>query len=194
MIAFEHVLAYNPPNEEAIGDVVPAGYASCLALRLFLMSRQRWRAIACRLTPEHLDPREVNTSDNLGEILIGGLYRVEAPPGATKRVLLRAIGPSLAEQGVPGALADTVIAVYQEGTSIASNNNWRDTQETEIEATTIPPTNDLESAVVLDLGAGEYTALVYGTQARLSRPVIGGARVLRWLKFTIWIRHRWRGW
>ena len=111
----------------------------------------------------------VNTSDNLDEILIGG-FIVEAPPGVTKRVLVRAIGPSLAERGVSGALADTVVAIFDHGTSIASNDNWREAQEDEIQATTIPPTNDLESAVVADLSAGEYTALVYGTRDTLISP------------------------
>lgn len=111
----------------------------------------------------------VNTSDNLGEILIGG-FIIEAPPGVTKRVLLRAIGPSLGERGVPGALADTVLAVYDQGTSIASNNNWRDAQAAAIEATMIPPTDDLESAVLLELAAGEYTAQVYGTVDTLFFP------------------------
>ncbi len=111
----------------------------------------------------------VNTGDNLDEILIGG-FIVQAPPGVTKRVLVRAIGPSLAERGVSGALADTVVAIFDHGTSIASNDNWRDTQEAEIQATTIPPTNDLESAVVADLSAGEYTALVYGKRDTLISP------------------------
>ena len=111
----------------------------------------------------------VNTSDNLGEIVIGG-FIIEAPPGVTKRVLLRALGPSLAERGVPGALADTVLAVYDHGTPIASNDNWRDAQMAAIEATMLPPTDDLESAVLLDLAAGEYTAQVYGTVDTLLFP------------------------
>ena len=111
----------------------------------------------------------VNTSDNLDAILIGG-FIIEAPTGVTKRVLIRAIGPSLGEYGVAGALADTVLAVYDHGTSIASNDYWRDAQESEIEATMIPPPDDLESAVLLDLVAGEYTALVYGTVDTLISP------------------------
>ena len=150
-------------------NVVAPGYAFCLALCLLLMTGNADAQSAAGSFLNISTRTRVNTSDNLGEILIGG-FIVEAPPGVTKRVLLRAIGPSLAERGVPGALADTVLAVYDHGTSIASNNNWRDTQEAEIEATTIPPTNDLESAVVLDLGAGEYTALVYGTQDTLISP------------------------
>ena len=43
-----------------------------------------------------------------------------------------------------------------------TNNNWRDTQEAEIQATGIPPTNDLESAIVATLDPGAYTAIVRG--------------------------------
>ncbi len=42
------------------------------------------------------------------------------------------------------------------------NNNWRDTQEDEIQATGIPPVNDLESAILANLNPGAYTALVRG--------------------------------
>jgi hypothetical protein len=42
------------------------------------------------------------------------------------------------------------------------NNNWRDTQEAEIQATGIPPTNDLESAILATLNPGNYTAIVRG--------------------------------
>ncbi len=145
------------------------GYRSCLALCLFLtIGNASSQSPAGSLLNISTRAR-VNTSDNLDAILIGG-FIVDGPPGVTKRVLLRAIGPSLAERGVPGALGDTVLAVFNQGTSIASNDNWRDTQEAEIEATTIPPTDNLESAVVLDLSAGAYTALVYGTQDTLVSP------------------------
>ena len=48
------------------------------------------------------------------------------------------------------------------GFQTVTNNNWRDTQEAEIIATGIPPANDLESAIVADLGAGAYTAILEG--------------------------------
>ena len=48
------------------------------------------------------------------------------------------------------------------GATLASNDNWRDTQEAEIIATTIPPTDDLESAIVATLAPGAYTAIVSG--------------------------------
>jgi hypothetical protein len=74
---------------------------------------------------------------------------------------VRAIGPSLS--GVANALADPVLELHDgNGTLIASNDNWKDTQKSEIEATTIPPTNDKEAAMVQTRNAGSYTAIVTG--------------------------------
>lgn len=48
------------------------------------------------------------------------------------------------------------------GTTIASNDNWRSDQEAGIMATTLPPTRDAESAIVATLTPGSYTAIVRG--------------------------------
>jgi hypothetical protein len=88
--------------------------------------------------------------------------------GGSKTVLLRAIGPSLVGFGVPAAevLADPIMELHGSGAfATITNNNWRDTQETEIQATGIPPTNDLESAILVTLPAGNYTAIVRGNGA-----------------------------
>ena len=96
----------------------------------------------------------VQTGDN---VLIGGFIIVGQNP---LRVIVRAIGPSL---GVPGALADPTLELHDgDGALIDSNDNWRSDQEAEIIATTIPPSNDLESAIVRDLAPGNYTAIVRG--------------------------------
>jgi hypothetical protein len=80
-----------------------------------------------------------------------------------KRVLLRGIGPSLTGFGVPDALADPVMELHgPAGFTTFTNDNWRDTQEAEVEATGIPPTNNLESAIVMTLNPGAYTAIVSG--------------------------------
>ena len=82
---------------------------------------------------------------------------------APKRVLLRAIGPSLTQSGVPNALADPVLELHGPGSfATISNDNWRQTQELEIQATGLAPTHDLESAIVMTLNPGAYTALVRG--------------------------------
>jgi hypothetical protein len=99
----------------------------------------------------------VQTGDNVG---IGGFIITGS---TTKRVIIRAIGPSLTGFGVPNALADPILELHgpSEFVTIA-NDNWRDTQETEIQATGIPPADNLESAIVATLVPGLYTAIVRG--------------------------------
>ena len=76
---------------------------------------------------------------------------------------MRAIGPSLTSQGVNGALGDTTLELRNaSGMLVAQNDDWRSSQEAEIIASTVPPTSELESAVVGDLPAGNYTAIVRG--------------------------------
>jgi hypothetical protein len=48
------------------------------------------------------------------------------------------------------------------GFATITNDNWRDTQEAQIIATGIPPTDDLESAILVTLQPGAYTAIVRG--------------------------------
>jgi len=91
---------------------------------------------------------------------IGGFIITGSAP---KRVILRAIGPSLTHFGVPGVLADPIMELHGPGAFVTiSNDNWRDTQEAEIQATGIPPTDNLESAIVGTLAPGAYTAIVKG--------------------------------
>ena len=80
-----------------------------------------------------------------------------------KKVIVRALGPTLSTLGVSGALADpTITIVNSNNVTVASNDNWRDTQETEIAASGFAPPNDLESAIIATLAPGAYTALVTG--------------------------------
>jgi hypothetical protein len=82
---------------------------------------------------------------------------------APKQVLLRGIGPSLSGVGIPNVLADPVLELHGPGAFVTiTNNNWRDTQEVEIQATGIPPVNDLEAAILVTLTPGNYTAIVRG--------------------------------
>jgi hypothetical protein len=99
----------------------------------------------------------VQTGDNVG---IGGFIITGS---TTKRVIIRAIGPSLAGFGVPNALADPVLELHGPSAFVTiTNHNWRDTQQTEILATGIPPGDNLESAIVTTLVPGPYTAIVKG--------------------------------
>jgi len=99
----------------------------------------------------------VQTGDRVG---IGGFIITGNTP---KDVIVRAIGPTLVQFDVPNVLADPVLELHgPTGFTTVINNNWRDTQEDEIQATGIPPTNDLESAIVATLDPGAYTAVVRG--------------------------------
>lgn len=112
-----------------------------------------------------LAPQPLNISTRLpvltgNNVMIGGFIIAGTE---NKRVLLRAIGPSLASAGVTGALSDPVLELHgSDGAAVAVNDNWRDTQEQEIAATGIPPADDLESAIVTTLTPGSYTAVVSG--------------------------------
>jgi hypothetical protein len=79
------------------------------------------------------------------------------------RVVLRGIGPSLGGSGVPNPLADPNLELRGgNGTLILANDNWRETQQAEIMATGLQPTDDLESAIVMTLQPGSYTGLLRG--------------------------------
>ncbi len=76
---------------------------------------------------------------------------------------VRAIGPSLTGFGVANALQNPTLELHDgNGGLIVGNDNWRSDQEAEIIASTVPPTNDLESAIVRTLAPGPYTAIVRG--------------------------------
>jgi ELWxxDGT repeat protein len=82
-----------------------------------------------------------------------------------KRVLIRALGPTLDQFSVPDTLDDPNLAIFDGPTQIATNDNWKDTQQAEIEATGLPPGFDPESAIILELEPGAYTAIVSGVGA-----------------------------
>jgi hypothetical protein len=101
----------------------------------------------------------VETGDNA---MIGGF--VAGPENAAPvTVLIRGIGPSLANDGVTHPLQDpTLELVNADGTTIGRNDNWRDSQEAEIQASGVAPTNDLEAAMERELSPGSYTAILRG--------------------------------
>jgi predicted outer membrane repeat protein len=101
----------------------------------------------------------VGTGDNA---LFAGFIVTGYQP---KKVIIRAIGPSL---GVAGGLADPTLELRDgSGALLQSNDNWKDSPNKQaIIDSTIPPTNDLESAIVATLPASKlgisYTAIVRG--------------------------------
>jgi PKD repeat protein len=93
--------------------------------------------------------------------LIGGLIILGSEP---KKVIMRGIGPSLTANGqpFPGRLEDPTLELFNSsGVSIASNDDWKSDQAN-VEATGIPPTNDKEAAIVRTLDPGSYTVVMRG--------------------------------
>ena len=99
----------------------------------------------------------VLTGDN---IMIGG-FIVTGPD--SDNVIVRAIGPSLSGLGVANAMQDPMLELHDgNGVTIATNDNWKDTQQAQIQAAGVAPSNDAESAIVQTLAPGGYTAIVRG--------------------------------
>jgi sugar lactone lactonase YvrE len=105
----------------------------------------------------------VQTGDNA---LIGGFIATGSAP---KKLMVRAIGPSLSNFGIPGTLQDTTLEVRAaNGSLIASNDNWKINEQTNqsqqavIQATGLAPSDDRESAVIVDVAPAAFTAIVRG--------------------------------
>jgi hypothetical protein len=96
----------------------------------------------------------VGTGDN---VLIAGFIITGTQQ---KKIIVRGLGPLLP---VSENLADPTLELHDStGALIASNDNWRDTQQDGLKDTTIPPTNDYDSAIVKSLNPGAYTAILAG--------------------------------
>jgi uncharacterized protein GlcG (DUF336 family) len=109
----------------------------------------------------------VGTGDNQ---LIGGFIVTGDQP---KKVIVRAIGPSLNQFGIGAALANPSLELHdQTGAVIAANDNWPDSQQVEIEATGLAPVDELESAIVRTLPPGAYTAVVAGRDGATGTAVV----------------------
>jgi hypothetical protein len=90
-------------------------------------------------------------------------------------VVVRAYGPSLTDAGLHGALVDPTLELFNSnGQVILANDNWKDTQQSEVEATGLAPADDLESAAVVTLRPGAYTSVVAG---------VGGGKGLGFLQW-----------
>ena len=101
---------------------------------------------------------QVLTGDN---VMIGGFI---VTGSGTKKAIVRAIGPSLTDQGVAGALADPILELHEPNGTVVTNDNWMDAaNKQQIIDTGIPPTDAAESAILMDsLDPGAYTAIVRG--------------------------------
>jgi hypothetical protein len=120
----------------------------------------------------------VGTGD---DALFGG-FIVQGPPGSTKKIIVRALGPFLTQFGVTDALANPTLEI-RDGTNliVATNNDWRNTQvggiitgdqAAEIEGSGLVPGNDLESAIIANLAPGNYTAVVRGVDNTVGTGIV----------------------
>jgi hypothetical protein len=110
----------------------------------------------------------VGTGDN---VLIEG-FIVQGPAGSAKKIIVRAIGPSLIPFGITDALANPTLEIHDASNAIvASNDNWKTTQvgglitadqSADIAASGLAPGNDQEAAIIAELAPGSYTAVVRG--------------------------------
>jgi hypothetical protein len=103
----------------------------------------------------------VGTGD---QISIAG-FIIQGDAAQAKRVAIRGLGPSLQVGGVPvpELLADPVLELHDAtGAIIASNDNWRGLQATEIESLGLAPENEKEAVIIATLPAGNYTAVMQG--------------------------------
>jgi hypothetical protein len=97
------------------------------------------------------------TGDN---VMIGGFIAVGP---STMKLIVRAIGPSLVNHGITNPLHDPTLELHNgNGTLIGFNDNWKDSQQAEIQATGLAPSDDAESAVVQTVAPGNYTVIVRG--------------------------------
>ncbi|MDO8263727.1 MAG: hypothetical protein Q7T21_10950 [Gallionella sp.] len=101
----------------------------------------------------------MQTGDN---VMIGGfILQGSTPP---KTVLIRAVGPTLASSGVSGVLANPKLDLYSGSTVIDSNDDWQTASNAAaISASGLAPVNTLESAILITLQPGAYTAIVSGS-------------------------------
>jgi hypothetical protein len=93
----------------------------------------------------------------IGGFIIGGQVK--------KKVIVRGIGPSLKINGtpIPNTLQDPVIELDKsDGTVLAANDDWKTTQQSELEASGLAPTDDRESAISISLDPGNYTVVLSG--------------------------------
>lgn len=167
-------------NGATVRDTTHMGLADCLPRG----SGQAGDTVSCTVTPLNevaagapvtlsttlaapVQARMINVSTRArvgtgDDVLIGGLVIDGA---VSKRVLFRALGPSLAAFGVAGALADPTLEVRSaNGSLVAFSDTWR-SDAAAVTAAGLAPANDAEPAVALDLPPGSYTAIVRGANA-----------------------------
>lgn len=104
-------------------------------------------------------------------VMIGGLTITGSD---RSQLVVRAIGPSLGAFGIPDPLADPFLEIHDgNGATIETNNNWRENQEAAaLQSSGLAPSNDLESAILISVAPGNYTAVVRGADGGIGNGLV----------------------
>ena len=115
------------------------------------------------LDPQNSTIANISTRGNVGigdNVMIGGFIVGGDQP---TNVIVRALGPTLTDFGVNGALADPTLELHDgNGTLLSQNDNWKSTQQQAIQNSGYAPPQDAEAAILATLQPGNYTAIVRG--------------------------------
>ena len=111
----------------------------------------------------------IGTGDN---VLIGG-FIIQGSQPAT--VIVRGIGFSLSSLGITNAIVDTVVTVFDSsGRQVATNDDWFTSADgPTIASYGLDPADSIESALILTLNPGSYTAVVQGYSDDMTPPATG---------------------
>jgi hypothetical protein len=147
-------LLLNMTGQKSIFKIAPDGTKTVFASGLGFAAWSAWEP--ARGHSVNLSTRmRVQTGEN---VLLGGFILTGSEPTT---VVIRAIGPSLKDFRIDGALGDPILELHDDkGALIVANDNFRDTQEAELQASGFSPSNNLESAMIATLQPGTYTTLV----------------------------------
>lgn len=98
------------------------------------------------------------------DVMIGGF--ILAGGSGSDKVVVRALGPSLAQFGISNPLPDPTLQLHNgNGALVASNDDWKDSDQAGIQSTGLAPSHTFESAIVSTFAPGNYTAIVAGKNA-----------------------------
>ena len=143
-------------SDPAIVKFTPAGTTTTFATGALLPSDFAFEPVTEKI--RNISARGLVASGE--NTLIGG-FIVGGSALANNAMVVRALGPSLSGAGVSNPLSDPVLELRDgSGALVASNNDWQDTQKTQITASGLAPANPKESAIFATLPAGNYTAVV----------------------------------
>jgi len=150
----------NPAEAVVVASLAPGSYTA--VLRSADGTQGNALCELYDLAPGNSTVRNISTRGEVGtgdDVMIGGFIIGGTTP---TKIMLRAIGPSLAAFGVNGVLPDPVLELHdKDGSLIYQNDNWRAEQAQQIIDTTLAPSDESESAIIATLAPGAYTAIVH---------------------------------